>query len=565
VRDAASARMLESIGVKPDRIAITLDPAFGLPVQKGRSTVRPEAKRPRIAVALREWSFGIQQKIWEQEVAAGLDLFLEQHSGEILFVPFQQMKSLPEDDRLVAERVRGLMKHKDRTSVLTSEISPQQMATVLGECDLVVGMRLHSLILGMLCHVPLLALSYDAKVDQVMDRVGLHAFTLQIRSIDRVALAGKVEEALAANRVADVSEFANEARQNARIAIEILDRGGKPYDPDPETISLLARGLRSQLRGARNLRHANQAAFAEQSRILAERDKGIAFLRSEAAAREQIIAEQKLAVEFLQNEVSHREGATAFLRIEIESRDEMIRERQSAIGFLQQESSATHAAIIFLREQMAHREKVISEREKAIEFLQQEIAAQEVGIRFLRDEVAHRENVISERASSIEFLEQQTAGQGAGITFLQGETAQREEVISEREKAIGFLQGQIAAQKAGITFLRDEVARREEVISERETAIEFLQHEVAARDAGAAAQLEGIAFLRDELAQREQVIGEREAEIARLRETVREIETKLSWLARWQLGRSRREGTDVESCTERSTGVNLGKHPRHGD
>jgi polysaccharide pyruvyl transferase CsaB len=267
VRDAGSRRILESIGVMPDRVAITADPAFGFPVPKDQAGVEcltsVEAKRPRIAVALRQWSFGVDPSFWERETAAGLDLFLDQHSGEILFVPFQRSKSIPEDDTFIAHRVQALMRNKDRTSMLTSDASPQQMVAVLGACDLIVGMRLHSLILGMLSNVPLLALSYDAKVEQAMDSIGLQSFTLDIGSLDDAVLAAKIEEALAAKRVPRVEGSADAARQNARIAIETLDRGAQPHHLDQETISLLARGIQAQIRKSHDLRQANERFFHE--------------------------------------------------------------------------------------------------------------------------------------------------------------------------------------------------------------------------------------------------------------------------------------------------------------
>jgi polysaccharide pyruvyl transferase CsaB len=263
VRDAASGRILESIGVVPDRVTITADPVFGLAVPQDIAVTSVETKRPRIAVALRQWSFGVDPSFWEQELAAGLDLFLDQHSGEVLFVPFQRLKSIPEDDTFIARRVQALMRHKDRSSVHTSDVSPQQMATILRSCDLIVGMRLHSLILGMLSNVPLLALSYDAKVEQAMESAGLQSFTLDIRALADNVLAAKIEEALAAKKVPRVEGSVDAARQNARIAIEILDRGAQAHKIDHDTIALLARGIQSQIRKNHDLRQANERFFHE--------------------------------------------------------------------------------------------------------------------------------------------------------------------------------------------------------------------------------------------------------------------------------------------------------------
>jgi len=411
VRDAASRRILESIGVVPDRVAITADPVFGLPVPQDIAADGVEAKRPRIAVALRHWSFGVDPNFWERETAAGLDLFLDQHSGEILFVPFQRLKSIPEDDTFIAHRVQALMRHKDRTSVLTSDDSPQQMATVLGACDLIVGMRLHSLILGMLSHVPLLALSYDAKVEQAMESAGLQSFTLDIRSLADTVLAAKIEEALAAKRVPRVEGSADAARQNARIAIEILDRGAQAHDLDHETIALLARGIQAQIRKSHDLRQANERFFHEfeyyhklsssnaaqvetlSSRIIEleseRRDVLLQLARSEAeteSEREKARLEAQKSAE-ARNETMARDAAwnderAAFLlrvdQLEGETRLELQRSAEARNEAIARESVWKHerAALVLRADQL--RAETELERQRSAEARNETIAREGV-------------------------------------------------------------------------------------------------------------------------------------------------------------------------------------------
>ena len=267
VRDAGSGTVLESLGVPKERIVVTADAAFGLPIGQEPvdldGLIGPKAAGPRIAVALRPWNIGIDPKFWKQEVASGLDRFLDQNNGSVLFVPFQRLKGSAEDDTLIAQQVHSLMKHKDRASVLLSDLSPQQIVTVLAQFDLVIGMRLHSLILGMLARVPVLALSYDAKVHQLMERTGLQIFTLEIRSVDSGALFSRMERALAEKRIVSVEGFADAARRNARLAIEILDRGVQRPDFDAEILSLLGRGIQAQLRESHELRETNRRFFHE--------------------------------------------------------------------------------------------------------------------------------------------------------------------------------------------------------------------------------------------------------------------------------------------------------------
>ncbi len=261
VRDVGSRTILESLGVHPERVMVTADPAFGLPLEKSPAGIDRliglKIERPLIAVALRPWNVRIDPTFWEREAAAGLDLFLDRHPGTVCFVPFQRLKSLAEDDLRIAQRVQALMKHKDRTAILLDELSPRELVSVLGECDLVVGMRLHSMVLGMLSGIPVLALSYDEKIDQVMGRARLETFNLDVRSLDSVMLAGKMAEALATAPGTPVKDFVESARQNARIAVEILDHGAERPKLDHEMLSLLGRGVQAQLRESHQLRQSN--------------------------------------------------------------------------------------------------------------------------------------------------------------------------------------------------------------------------------------------------------------------------------------------------------------------
>ena len=299
VRDVRSKTILESLGVHPERITTTVDPAFGLPLEKNPGDIDClsglKLERPLIAVALRPWNVGVDPHFWEQEAAAGLDLFLDRHPGSVWFVPFQRLKTLPEDDLLIAQRVQGPMRHKDRTMILVDELSPQELVTVLGECDLVVGMRLHSMVLGMLSRTPVLALSYDEKLDQLMGRAQLQTLNLDIRSLDSTIFAGKMAEALATKQGAWVEGFADMARQNARIAIEIVDRGAERPKLNHEILSLLGRGVQAQIRESHELRQSNRHFLHECEHYQ--------NLSSSATAKNEVLSARVLELETKQSKL----------------------------------------------------------------------------------------------------------------------------------------------------------------------------------------------------------------------------------------------------------------------
>ncbi len=248
VRDESSKQLLESIGVAPDRVSVTADPAFGFNAKQVIDLPALPAK-PLIGVALRDSGRGVHSAFWERETAAGLDLFLADNPGHVLFIPLHRAAGQAEDDLSVATRVRSYMKQRKRATVLDAALSPAQLFAVLSQCDLVAGMRLHALIFALLGDVPVLALSQDLEINQAMQRAGLAAFTLDIQAIDSVQMARLMKDALSQKNPVSL---AGAARHNASLAIEALDSGASRA-MTPESLFLLARGIHAQLHHSHKL------------------------------------------------------------------------------------------------------------------------------------------------------------------------------------------------------------------------------------------------------------------------------------------------------------------------
>ncbi|HVQ55081.1 MAG TPA: polysaccharide pyruvyl transferase family protein, partial [Thermoanaerobaculia bacterium] len=198
VRDEASRALLESLGVAGARISLSADPAFLLAPEGVRPEdvllgmgIAPEA--PITGIALRPWSRGVEPEAWEREVAAGLDLFLERTSGSLLFVPFEKSPWSDDDDFALASRIRRRLRHADRTAVLSGLLSPGDTAALIGGCDLVVGMRLHSIVFAVAGSVPPVAIAYDPKVEALLARSGLSELVLPIGGLSAESLAGRME------------------------------------------------------------------------------------------------------------------------------------------------------------------------------------------------------------------------------------------------------------------------------------------------------------------------------------------------------------------------------------
>lgn len=237
VRDAASKSLLESLGVAADKIAVTADPAFLLAAAGDGSEI-PEvrawlSRRPAIAVCLRNWSIGVDQAFWERQIAAALDELLASQGGSALFLPFQCGSGL-EDDVAVAQRVLAQMRNQSDAAVLTRPCAPAELAGIIGLADLLLGMRLHSLIFSLTAGVPCVALEYDPKVSVLAGMAGIEESAMPLGGIEAESLLRRMRQALsqsaelrAATR-ARVEGWRRLARQNVAVAAELLRGPGTP-------------------------------------------------------------------------------------------------------------------------------------------------------------------------------------------------------------------------------------------------------------------------------------------------------------------------------------------------
>src|SRR5262249_35159005 len=231
VRDQISKDLFESLGVAPDKITITADPAFDVAAEPAPAL--PEVQEwksagPSIAVCLRTWNFGSDSTFSDREVARALDDVLVNEGGRILFVPFAGG-----DDIYVARRVLKDMKQRDRAVVLEQPCSPNALAGIIGSADLVLGMRLHSVIFSIASHTPVVALEYDPKLAGLAALTGLQDYMLPFGGVEWDVLSRRLRQALhEKDRFRALSGplatiLRERARQTADLAAELLRRGSQ--------------------------------------------------------------------------------------------------------------------------------------------------------------------------------------------------------------------------------------------------------------------------------------------------------------------------------------------------
>ena len=190
LRDSASLALARSLGVRRP-IEIVPDPALALE----RSDRSPGSDRP-VVVAVRAWpSVEPVLDAIRGALARLVDL------GPIVAVPMQS----PADIEPSHEAVRGI----PGATVLGPSPGLDAVLQAIARARIVIGMRLHALILAAGAGVPAVAVSYDPKVDAFADRAAQPIVARIGEPVDPDALA------LAVRAAADADGAATRARVDA--------------------------------------------------------------------------------------------------------------------------------------------------------------------------------------------------------------------------------------------------------------------------------------------------------------------------------------------------------------
>lgn len=221
VRDPDSAEILREIGVTRPPLEVTADPALLL-----KAPPAPQGAGGIFGVALRPWG-------GQEGVAAHVaDACASVLSGRrALLLPMQ-----PESDKPVAEQFAEQFAHGrhqedhsgNRATLCSTEKGLTPLLANIASCDLMIGMRLHALILAAAGGIPSVALSYDPKVAAFMQASGQGDAVYDLVRSDPDALAALLERVWAGRAArgaalrAALPSLRAQAARNVDVALGLL-------------------------------------------------------------------------------------------------------------------------------------------------------------------------------------------------------------------------------------------------------------------------------------------------------------------------------------------------------
>jgi len=221
VRDAESAELLTRVGVR--RVEVTADAVLSLPRPRPEAGVPPELAalgvvEGRTVLALAPRPYG--GEAFADRLAQAADGLAAELDAAVVLVPMQRREDMPACERIAAAMHRP-------AAVLRGAVPASRYPAVFAGFHVVLGMRLHALILAALCRVPAVGLTYDPKIEAFLRILPRHRAELGLDAAPATVAAGvrdvfppSTADAAALDEA--VSRLQALARRNDEVLLSLL-------------------------------------------------------------------------------------------------------------------------------------------------------------------------------------------------------------------------------------------------------------------------------------------------------------------------------------------------------
>jgi len=221
VRDKESAEVLLDLGLSEERINILYDPALilrdydrklGLKLLK---KIGVDLSKPVIGFAPRRlfhrshglipmkykvnWNLipdkaKVEFEHFKKEVAKCFNHVMSQFKAQILFIPMY--KGPGQDDDRICQDIISLTRKKENSFQLPKKLTVYEIQSIISNLDLVIGVRMHAIILSATCGVPLIGINYAPKGRSFIKMIGMEEFAINAEEFSADWLEGRIKRCL---------------------------------------------------------------------------------------------------------------------------------------------------------------------------------------------------------------------------------------------------------------------------------------------------------------------------------------------------------------------------------
>lgn len=191
LRDSVSLELLSEMGVKRPEMILAADPTVNLEyadedhVQKAFALEGIPFKTSKIGLCLRPW----ESFTHPEYVAKAAEYAFKKYGLTPVFLPIETPK-----DNSVSEQLSAML---DVPGYVCRHQHPvEDLIGMLGSMDMVLGMRLHSLIFATAGGAPVIGISYDVKVDSFIKDIGSTA-CIPLSALSEELLCAQIDAIIA--------------------------------------------------------------------------------------------------------------------------------------------------------------------------------------------------------------------------------------------------------------------------------------------------------------------------------------------------------------------------------
>lgn len=243
VRDTESLELLKETGISMGSsegpiVKVFPDPVFSLTtsladdadVASFLQQIGIDSSSALLGVSLRNWYFDVPPDKWLPRIADSILEFLNQNNQiKVILIPFQVFEANRQtNDVGILQELADLINMPDRVCLISNRVAPRFAQALIKRCSVLVGMRLHSIIMGINVATPVVALAYEPKIWSVMKLVELEEFCNPTLTPGTSNLAAQIRDAW--NQRDDFSlrinplhkDLAEKTKQHAILAKALL-------------------------------------------------------------------------------------------------------------------------------------------------------------------------------------------------------------------------------------------------------------------------------------------------------------------------------------------------------
>jgi colanic acid/amylovoran biosynthesis protein len=211
LRDETSYKNLENIGINMTHTHLTADVAYLLPhasPERVRKIMLQEKidenDGPLIGMTVTreicQMAFSDSKNMEERYqksirlLSQVVDYLIGELNVMVIFIPHCIGPTKKLDDRIVANDVYQLVKNKNKIRIVTKEYTAEELKGLIGQFDLFIGERLHSVVGSVSMGVPSIAILYPSSRNDILKGVLDEKWICNIEKIDFDLLISMIDD-----------------------------------------------------------------------------------------------------------------------------------------------------------------------------------------------------------------------------------------------------------------------------------------------------------------------------------------------------------------------------------